>query len=86
MEAHPDVDGVKYLKEHFKDVVGKVFSPYQTDNIYSLALDMSYPESQELIDNSKRISMWPSADWVKNHRALYSVQRAGWWNYQKGSL
>lgn len=53
MEAHPDVDGVKYLKEHFKDVVGKVFSPYQTDNIYSLALDMSYPESQELIDKLK---------------------------------
>ena len=53
MEAHPDVDGVKSLKEHFKDVVGKVFSPYQTDNIYSLALDMSYPESQELIDKLK---------------------------------
>ena len=53
MEAHADVDSVKDLKEHFKDVVGKVFSPYQNDNIYSLALDMSYPESQELIDKLK---------------------------------
>lgn len=53
MEAHADVDSVKYLKENFKDVVGKVFSPYQNDNIYSLALDMSYPESQELIDKLK---------------------------------
>ena len=53
MEAHADVDSVKYLKEHFEDVVGKVFSPYQNDNIYSLALDMSYPESQELIDKLK---------------------------------
>lgn len=53
MEAHPDVDSVKYLKEHFKDVVGKVFSPYQNDNIYSLALDMSYSESHELIDKLK---------------------------------
>lgn len=53
MEAHQGVDSVKYLKEHFKDVVGKVFSPYQNDNIYSLALDMSYPESQELIDKLK---------------------------------
>ena len=53
MEAHADVDSVKYLKEHFKDVVGKVFSPYQNDNIYSLALAMSYPESQELIDKLK---------------------------------
>lgn len=55
MEAHADVDSVKYLKEHFKDVVGKVFSPYQNDNIYSLALDMSYPESQELIDKLKEV-------------------------------
>lgn len=53
MEAHPDVDSVKYLKEHFKDVVGKVFSPYQNENIYSLALDMSYPESQPLLDKLK---------------------------------
>lgn len=53
MEAHQGVDSVKYLKEHFRDVVGKVFSPYQNDNIYSLALDMSYPESQELIDKLK---------------------------------
>ena len=53
MEAHADVDSVKYLKEHFKDVVGKVFSPYQNDNIYSLALDMSDPESQPLLDKLK---------------------------------
>ena len=53
MEAHPDVNGEEYLKAHFKDIVGKVFSPYQNENIYSLALDMSYPESQELIDKLK---------------------------------
>lgn len=53
MEAHPDVDSVKYLKEHFKDVVGKVFSPYQNENIYSLALDMSHHESQPLLDMLK---------------------------------
>lgn len=47
------MDSVKYLKEHFRDVVGKVFSPYQNENIYSLALDMSYSESQELIDKLK---------------------------------
>lgn len=53
MGAHADVDSVKYLKEHFKDVVGKVFSPYQNDNIYSLALDMSDPESEPLLDKLK---------------------------------
>lgn len=53
MEAHQGVDSIKYLKEHFKDVVGKVFSPYQNDNIYSLALDMTDPESQPLLDMLK---------------------------------
>ena len=53
MEAHPDVDSEKYIREHFKDVVGKVFNPYQNENIYSLALDMSDPESQPLLDKFK---------------------------------
>lgn len=53
MEAHPDVDSVEYIREHFKEVVGKVFNPYQNENIYSLALDMSDPESQPLLDKLK---------------------------------
>lgn len=53
MEAHPDIDSVEYIREHFKDVVGKVFNPYQNENIYSLALDMSDPESQPLLDKLK---------------------------------
>lgn len=53
MEAHPDVDSVEYIRKHFKDVVGKVFNPYQNENIYSLALDMSDPESQPLLDKLK---------------------------------
>lgn len=50
MEAHPDVDSEKYLREHFKEVVGKVFNPYRDKNIYSLALDMKESESRPLID------------------------------------
>lgn len=50
MQAHPDVDSEEYFKTHFKDVVGKTFSPYRNDNIYSLALDMTDPESQQLLD------------------------------------
>lgn len=48
MQARPNVDGAAYLKEHFKDIVGKVFNPYDNKEIYSLALDMSDPKSQEL--------------------------------------
>ena len=50
MQAHSDVDSKEYFKTHFKDVVGKVYSPYQNDEIFSLALDMSDPESQPLLD------------------------------------
>lgn len=53
MQAHPDVDGKEYFTSHFKDIVGKTFSPYQNEEIFSLALDMSDPESQPLIDALK---------------------------------
>lgn len=50
MQAHSDVDSKVYFKTHFKDIVGKTFSPYQNNEIFSLALDMSAPESQPLLD------------------------------------
>ena len=50
MQAHSDVDSKEYFKTHFKDIVGKTFSPYQNNEIFSLALDMSDPESQPLLD------------------------------------
>ena len=50
MQAHSDVDSKEYFKTHFKDIVGKTFSPYQNDEIFSLALDMSDSESQPLLD------------------------------------
>lgn len=53
MQAHPDVSSKEYFKTHFKDIVGKTFSPYQNKEIFSLALDMSYPESQPLLDQLK---------------------------------
>ncbi len=53
MQAHTDVDSKEYFKTHFRDVIGKTFSPYQNDDIFSLALDMSDPESQPLIDKLK---------------------------------
>ena len=50
MQAHSDIDSKEYFKTHFKDIAGKTFSPYQNDEIFSLALDMSDPESQPLLD------------------------------------
>ena len=31
--------GEEYIKSHFKDVLGKIYTPYSDKNIYSLALD-----------------------------------------------
>lgn len=39
MTAHPDEDGKKYIKTHFQEVLGKLYSPYENTNYYSLALD-----------------------------------------------
>ena len=39
MTAHPDVDAKTYIKEHFQDMLGKVYSPYSEEGVFSLALD-----------------------------------------------
>lgn len=49
--AHPDVDASAYFKAHFQETLGKTFRPYENQNIFSLALDKSYPE-----DNNQLLS------------------------------
>ena len=51
MQAHPNVDSKKYLKEHFQQTLGKIFTPFGNDEIFSLALDKSDPEgnNEELL-------------------------------------
>lgn len=39
MAAHPDVDGIKWMQENFRSVLGKTFSPFLDRNVFSLALD-----------------------------------------------
>lgn len=48
MEAHPHIDGHKYLSEHFQNLLGKVYKPFDTHNtILSLALDSDEKFKQE---------------------------------------
>lgn len=54
IQAHHGVDSHEYFRTHFKDLVGKVYSPFQNDEIFSLALDMSDPDSQRLIDQLEK--------------------------------
>ena len=53
MQAHSDVDSKEYFRTHFKDIIGKIYSPYRNNEVFSLALDMSDPESQPLLDQLK---------------------------------
>lgn len=55
MEAKPHVDSKAYIKEHFKEVIGKVYAPYGGHEILSLALDKSDPlhDNQKLLDMLK---------------------------------
>jgi len=39
MRSHPDEDGRKYIKTHFQDVLGKMYTPYENTDYFSLALD-----------------------------------------------
>ena len=45
MQAHPGVDAKKYIKEHFQDVLGKIYTPFKNETVFSLALESKNPES-----------------------------------------
>lgn len=47
LAAHPDVDASAYFKAHFQDTLGKTFRPYENQDIFSLALDKSFPQDNE---------------------------------------
>lgn len=51
LATHPDVDASAYFKTHFQETLGKTFRPYENQNLFSLALDKSYPE-----DNNQLLS------------------------------
>lgn len=53
MRSHEGVNDKEYIKNNFKDLVGKIFTPYADKNIYSLALDNSDENkiaNEELLD------------------------------------
>ncbi len=51
MHAHPGVDGEAYIKEHFQEILGKMYAPFTNQNIYSLALDRNdkYKEDNDTL-------------------------------------
>ena len=61
MAAKPGVNGEQILSENFKDVIGKVYTPFADKQVYSLALDKDKQFTQEneriynLLDSSFHI-------------------------------
>lgn len=47
MTAHPDENGIRYIKSHFQEVLGKIYTPYENTNYFSLALDINDKENNE---------------------------------------
>lgn len=39
MSAHPDVNAETYIRKHFQEVLGKIYTPYSNREIFSLALE-----------------------------------------------
>ena len=61
MTAKAGIDGQQFLSENFKDVIGKVYTPFADKQVYSLALDKDKQFAQEneriynLLDSSFHI-------------------------------
>jgi hypothetical protein len=53
MTAHQDINGAEFLAQNFKDVIGKVYTPFADKQIYSLALDKDskYKEENDRVYN-----------------------------------
>lgn len=49
MTAHPDEDGERYIKTHFKKVLGKIYAPYNKGKYLSLALDKEDAANNETL-------------------------------------
>lgn len=51
MKAHPNVNDEEYIKDHFKQLLGKIYTPFKDGTIYSLALDATNLENKTENEN-----------------------------------
>lgn len=49
VRSHPEEDGIHYIKTHFQDVLGKMYSPYENTDYFSLALDKQDTENNRVL-------------------------------------
>jgi hypothetical protein len=58
MTAHPSVVAESYIKEHFQDVLGKIYAPYDNTKYFSLALDKKFEEENNILLEKLRNSFY----------------------------
>lgn len=51
MKARPGVNAKSYIREHFQELLGKIYTPYTDPNIYSLALGKEFQTENEALLN-----------------------------------
>lgn len=51
MKARPGVNAKSYIREHFQELLGKIYTPYSDPNIYSLALGKEFQTENEALLN-----------------------------------
>lgn len=49
MAARPGIEAAQYFKSHFQDVLGKIYTPFANDTIFSLALDNKDTEGNKTL-------------------------------------
>ncbi len=56
MAAHQNTNAKDYIKQNFKKLIGKIYTPFENKNIFSLALEKEDPnnDNQILLDELKK--------------------------------
>ena len=51
MKAKENKNGEEIIRKNFKDIIGKVYTPFDDKQIYSLALDKQFEEENKKVLN-----------------------------------
>ena len=78
MSAHPGVDAKAYIKEHFQDVLGKVYAPYGARTCFRwhwTRIRHTRVKMKRCLLNCGNISMWRALPSVRIQRINWSKPR-----------
>lgn len=79
MAAKPGVDARQYFKTHFQEVLGKTYTPFADNNIFSLALDKEDPEdnNEELMSELEKFFIVKPCKLGENPAPIIEEARKG---------